>query len=302
MLRIIAYHYVRDKKKALFKKLYALDIKDFNNQLDYLQKKYSLISLKDLIENRNIKNSALLTFDDGYLDHYKYVFPVLHKRKISGLFFAPYTTLKQKDLLDVNKLQIIFNKNINRKKLLKMLYNEMNKRSLNIQYYLKLQSEKKKKFDLRWHDKETNIIRNFLQYLLPKNDRKKIINQLFSKTVNIDSRDIIKQMYLNEKHAKEMINNNMFFGSHGTSHEWLEYLSYKDQYKDIKKSKDLLLNLGVKERYLTICYPFGSYNKQTIQISKKLNFKLGFANYKGVVRSIEKKPFELPRIDTNELM
>ena len=34
---------------------------------------------------------------------------------------------------------------------------------------------------------------------------------------------------------KEMIKNGMFFGSHGSNHEWLEYMNYNAQLYDIKK-------------------------------------------------------------------
>ena len=35
-----------------------------------------------------------LTFDDGYLDHYKYVYPIL-KNKISGSFYVPSKILQK---------------------------------------------------------------------------------------------------------------------------------------------------------------------------------------------------------------
>ena len=97
-----------------------------------------------------------------------------------------------------------------------------------------------------------------------------------------------------------MLSDKICFGSHGSDHEWLEYLSYDEQYNDILKSKKNLLKLGVQEKQLTICYPYGSYNKNTINIVKKLKFRFGFGNNHGVVKNLEKKRFALPRIDTND--
>ena len=49
----------------------------------------------------------LLTFDDGYLDHFKYVLPLLSKEKISGCFYPPIQILKKKIL---SKSTLIYTK------------------------------------------------------------------------------------------------------------------------------------------------------------------------------------------------
>ena len=48
-----------------------------------------------------------LTFDDGYKDHYKYVFPTLVKEKIRGFFYPPVNIFKG-DVLNVNKPFVSF--------------------------------------------------------------------------------------------------------------------------------------------------------------------------------------------------
>ena len=37
-------------------------------------------------KNKNNSDKVLLTFDDGLLDHYQNVFPILNERNIKGLF------------------------------------------------------------------------------------------------------------------------------------------------------------------------------------------------------------------------
>tara|TARA_B100001175_G_scaffold317563_1_gene334990 strand:+ start:12837 stop:13745 length:909 start_codon:yes stop_codon:yes gene_type:complete len=299
-LKIIGYHYIRTKSYSKFKSLNFLDKKDFIEQIKFISKNYKIISLNELLNHKKLKKeNALLTFDDGYIDHYEIVFPILKKYKIPAIFFAPEKTLKQKDFLDVNKLQLILSKFNDRKKLFKLIESDLRK-IINVDYYLKLQKKLSKDYDHRWHDNYTNIIRNFLQYLLPIKIRKKIINSYFLKTIDNDPKKLIKNFYLSFNNAKEMLSDDICFGSHGSDHEWLEFLNYKEQYNDILKSKNNLLNLGVKEKQLTMCYPYGSYNKDTIKILRKLNFKYGFANKYGVVKNLDKNRFELPRVDTNE--
>ena len=49
----------------------------------------------------------LLTFDDGYIDHFTYVFPVLKEYKMQGSFFVPGKTFTENCLLDVNKIHYL---------------------------------------------------------------------------------------------------------------------------------------------------------------------------------------------------
>ena len=303
MLKIVGYHYVNDNKTSVFKNLKSLGIKDFKNQIKYIKKNYNIISLEELLNLKKIPNrSVLLTFDDGYLDHYKNVFPILKKEKLSGTFFAPDVALNQNDILDVNKIQIFLHMYTDKKKLFNEVCKEIEYYQLDVKFFLKLIKRLSKKYDTRWHDEYSNNIRNLLQYILPKQIRKKIINKIFNKNLQLDKKKIIKKMYLNKKQAKEMIKNGMFFGSHGSNHEWLEYMNYSQQYEDINNSKKTILKLGVKSEHITICYPFGSYNSDTIKVLKKLKFKCGFANYSKNVINFKKQRFFLPRIDTNEFL
>ena len=48
-----------------------------------------------------------MTFDDGYLDHYTNVFPLLFERGWQGSFFPPSQTVLDGKLLDVNKIHFI---------------------------------------------------------------------------------------------------------------------------------------------------------------------------------------------------
>ena len=88
---VIMYHYIRDFSNTRYNKIKGLDVEDFKKQLDYFNNYYEFISIEDLIACLNSKkklpnNSILLTFDDAYQDHFKYAYPVLKNRGISGAF------------------------------------------------------------------------------------------------------------------------------------------------------------------------------------------------------------------------
>jgi hypothetical protein len=89
---IVMYHYVRDLSESRFPQIRGRTISHFRAQIAYMQRFYDFISVNDLIEachgGRTLpRNSALLSFDDGYSDHYLDMFPILDAAGIQGCFF-----------------------------------------------------------------------------------------------------------------------------------------------------------------------------------------------------------------------
>ena len=103
-INIIMYHYVRPIKNSQYPKLKGLELNKFYSQIQYLKKGviFSLTMRFLSIKIKKIpkKPSILLTFDDGYKDHYKYVFPYLKKNKIYGSFYAQVKTSQNKTILE----------------------------------------------------------------------------------------------------------------------------------------------------------------------------------------------------------
>ena len=85
------YHYVREIKKSKFPNLKGLEFKDFKRQINFFSNNFNILSNNDFVEilkSKKIpkKKSILLTFDDGYIDHWKFVFPYLKKKKFLDVF------------------------------------------------------------------------------------------------------------------------------------------------------------------------------------------------------------------------
>ena len=93
-LTTIMYHYVRPIRDSKYPNIKGLELCDFIGQLNYIERNYNPISIEDLIDykvfNKTLPSKPLLlTFDDGYIDHYEFVFPELKKRGLSGAFYPP---------------------------------------------------------------------------------------------------------------------------------------------------------------------------------------------------------------------
>jgi len=101
-------------KHSRYPEIKGLDIALFKEQLVYIKKHYNVISaydLMDAIKSNSTSDlppqSLLLTFDDGYIDHFTDVFPVLDREKLSGCFFPPAKCILESQVLDVNKIHFI---------------------------------------------------------------------------------------------------------------------------------------------------------------------------------------------------
>src|ERR1700733_12973806 len=112
-LTIVMYHYVRDLAQSQFPAIKGLSIERFCRQLDYIQTSYTPIAAEDLLEalespSKDLPpNPVLLTFDDGYSDHYTNVFPLLEARGIRGCFFPLAQAVLEHKVLEVNKIQFV---------------------------------------------------------------------------------------------------------------------------------------------------------------------------------------------------
>jgi len=131
-LQIISYHYVRDLQNSKFPKIKGLDTKIFQQQLDYLQSEFHIVTTEQVIASLmtgiDLPDGATwLTFDDGFIDHYEVVFPELLSRGLTAAFFPPAQPILEHVVLDVHKIQTVLESNNHTQ--------EFDKRLLNATYF-----------------------------------------------------------------------------------------------------------------------------------------------------------------------
>lgn len=302
---VVMYHYVRDLQNTRYPAIKGLDIRMFREQLQYFKKHYNFITAAQLIDayengTELPPKSLLLTFDDAYLDHYTCAFPLLDEYKAQGLFFVPVKAIMNHEVLIVNKIHHVLavcDKNINglvqQVKTLLAPYEGKDGVQTFDYYFDKLAVAN------RFDCKEVIFIKRLLQVELQEPIRSTIINQLFTQYVTDDESAFSHELYMSEDQLKCMQRTGMIIGSHGYDHFWLGSLSKEEQLIELTRSVDFLKGLGVDMNTLSIGYPYGSHNDDTLDIARDFGFKLGFTTAVNVATATGDS-LTIPRLDTND--
>ena len=311
---VVMYHYIRDLKNSRYPNIKGMDIKNFKKQIKFFKENYNFIKIEDLIEyyekpdKKMLPEKAiLLTFDDGYKDHYTYVLPILLENNIQGSFYIPTKCFQDKKVLDVNKIHFILESCIDEEeRILKEIeeYLEKNKDSrisLSYNEYFKEYA-----VDSRFDTKEVIFIKRMLQVVLPEDYRKKLVDILFKKYVCtigdkiISERTFWEELYLTPEQIRMMEKLGMHIGFHSHDHVWLNSLSKEEQEFQIKSSINYFKEIGIKTEKMTLSYPYGGYNEESVELIKKYEIPLAFTTKVAIADLNKDKNYALPRLDTND--
>ena len=298
------YHYVRPLEASKYPNIKGLDLRRFKRQLDYIEKNYHVVTSSELIATTSMeghelpRNACLLTFDDGYKDHFDYVLPELLRRVLHGSFFPPVKCITERSMLNVNKIHYILANCNDYDQLVKELENlcldsGLDKSDLAIyrrDFFLP------SRFDFAG----VAYFKRMLQYVLEENLTQRILEVLLQKYVKRDSIDIADELYMTTEDIKKLLELGMYVGSHTYSHQWLEKIPIVDQEREIDLSIEFLKAVGAPIEDWIMCYPYGSYNLDTMQILIERKCAVGLTTKVGVADLSLKKFLELQRFDTND--
>lgn len=312
-MKLVMYHYVRDLQASEYPAIKGLDVNLFEEQLEYLTERYDILKMEDVISAYKIgddsalpERGVLLTFDDGYIDHYEVVYPILKKYGVQGSFFPNGMAVKEHKLLTVNRIHFILaaaeaqDEYFYRELVQECfsLMDEYRKQGVqlksNEEYYRELAVPN------RWDPGEVIFVKRLLQNALPEDIRTAIAEKLFEKYVGIPEDAFAKKLYMNKEQIREMRRDGMFFGLHGYDHYWLGKLTPEKMYEDIEKALDYFQDVIDRECWV-MNYPYGNYSDEVLDYIKKVGCVLGVSVVAETARFGTHNPFILPRYDANDV-
>ena len=222
-MKVYMFHYVM-KRFNYFHFEYNM----FEDCIRKLKREYKIIGLDEIrYINKNLDKYVILTFDDGTKDHYEFVYPILKKYNVKGVFFVSSNIFENK-ILDIHLIhQLIAKIGINK------IYNDVQ------------ELVKKERISINATDfiSETNddykmkYVKQLLQFILPNEIKELFLNELVYK-YNISKK--MSDYYLTKNEVMEMKNYGMDFGLHTKNHKRLELLSKKEQKDEILQNLNIL--------------------------------------------------------------
>lgn len=125
--------------------------------------------------------------------------------------------------------------------------------------------------------------------ILKQNNQKAVVFMIIS--------CIDKAGFLSAAQIKEMAQNGVCFQSHTMNHVELNKISYEEQVKEMKDSKNTLDSM-LNQNTILLCYPVGRYNEDTIRALKEVGYNMAFTTKPGL-SSKEQGVAELKRVRIN---
>lgn len=305
-LTVVMYHYVRDFARTRYPRIKGLELDGFRRQLDHLEERYTIVRMEDVIaairgHDRLPDEAALLTFDDGYSEHYDAVFPILHDRGLQGSFFPPVAPVRDRTLLDVNRAHFILASVDNVDELGAAIDAEIESAPPSAELSTVSEYRHQWAHSNRWDDAETIYVKRMLQTGLPEELRAAISRRLFDRFVAVDEAAFAAELYLSEDQARLMTSCGMYFGSHGMSHHWLNRVDHPTQVAEIDGSLSFLRDLGMPvDDHWVMCYPFGGTSDDLVEVVASRGGTVGLTTEVGTALIGEHHPLLLPRYDTND--
>lgn len=305
------YHYVRNGSVDLpYFRYLAFD--DFRRQLDYFEKEYGFVSRETFLQaldtgalptsekalESSQSSGVVLTFDDGFADHYDFCFPELKARGLWGVFFVPAGIYTRSKALDVHRIHMLLAEH-GGAVMLEAMRDLVEERMLSHEHVGAFRTMTYTRQD---NDDATNLFKRTFNYYISYEWREHVLDTLVARFS--DDAAMQRQLYMNLEQLREMQRAGMLIGSHGFNHLLFSKLPVAEQEREIVDSFEFLESQLGDLQPRSFCYPYGGFHSFTDDTRRILaeNGCLFSFNVEGrdiEAADVRDTPQALPRYDCN---
>jgi peptidoglycan/xylan/chitin deacetylase (PgdA/CDA1 family) len=290
LLLVLNYHRIGIADDDLFDPgVFTASADQLYEQVSYLKRHVSLVTLQEALAfvDGKIKENTrhcrvLITFDDGYLDNYKFAFPILRSHGVQGVFFLVTSMVGTSNVPWWDHIAY--------------LLKTARQRQFTLQYPADLV------VDIDGSGM-TKSLRNVLSLYKTRDntDPTRFIRELKERTKG-DVPPGTQRRFLSWNEARKMIAGGMAIGSHTHSHRVLSQLEPGQQLHELAQSQALLKEeLGLEADVLA--YPVGntlSFSEQTEQLAREAGYRAAFSFHGGTNLPGRTRRYDVKRIDVGD--
>ncbi len=296
-LTVMMYHYVRDPgdRCEAGTGIPGMPVSTFVAQVERLAREHTMIAWPDLrdflIDGKPLPASAcLLTFDDGLLDHYHTVFPILQSRGLSGLFFA-LARDEGTGLALGHKLHFLLPV-LTPQTLRDSVWNWLSPAQQ--ERFLLAEARYRTYFATGSPEDDTQVLKSVLQRDLA-DEVEWILSRLFERHIG-DEAATARDFYLSRPQIAAMVAGGMHFGGHSRSHPWFDWIGTTAQADEIAASARWLLS--IEPGPWAFAYPYGGFNTRSAELLQAHGFTAGLTTREATSHT---QPFFIGRYDGESL-
>ena len=307
----VFYHYVRDVERTPFPGIKALSIAGFQAQLDWLESRFEIIDgatfERAVLSGTGFSRpTALLTFDDGFVDHYAHVFPLLRDRGLGGIFFVAGRTLGPEPvLLNVHKTHFLLS-HLGADRFTEEVAAALEDEGIDTgsrRESAPMAGQAAHREGIYRYDEAPDVrIKRILNYEAPYPVADRVLSALFQRHIG-DSLAFAQELYLSADQINKMARGGMTFGFHTESHPVLSRLDADGQRAELRNGPGLIASL-TGQQTVSFCYPYGfshTYNADTLGVLAQCGYSMAFNTVRREIVFGEDPRYELPRFDTRDV-
>ncbi|ANR69694.1 hypothetical protein AXF19_00890 [Selenomonas sp. oral taxon 126] len=254
---------------------------NFEAQVAFLVNRYRVLSFGAPWKSED-KPFVCITFDDGYVDNYRYAFPILEKYECPATFFVATEEIgKEKELWDNDFIRMLIYRTSAQQKLYLSIHGR--------EYELPLQ----RKNDVA-HAIYT--IHDLLIGLSVKDRSSIMLTMQEQLSPCLECRDDYR--ILNEKEILSL-DSSLYveIGSHGETHSRMSALTLQDQERELFDSKKRLEGI-IGHSVDLFTYPFGKntdFSIETVQLLKNIGYAKAATTNTGQIHVGNVDNLQIPR-------
>ncbi len=295
------YHYVRPGSPEL-PYLRYLHGDDFRRQLDHFQAGDRIIGRTEFLEilasGVPSADGVVLTFDDGFRDHYDHVRPELVRRGLWGIFYVPTGMYATGRLIDVHRVHYLLGR-YGGPEMMAALERIVTPEMLN--------AADEGRFGHKAYARQDNEaaftrFKQIINYTLRPEYKAEVLGRLMDE--HFDEAALVRDFYCTPAMLAEMQDQGMIIGSHSVTHPVLSRLSVADQRREIFESFAFLDEATGGLPLRTFCHPYGGGHSFTPETEELLDeagcaFSFNVEPRDITAADLEGHPQALPRYDCN---
>lgn len=303
----VNFHHVKSEAPKQFPLLNHISTNNFLNQIDLLSKIFSFPDPEKTFSDTTINFSkspqCFLTFDDGLRDHFDFVFPILEKKGIRGIFSVNTAPWKTGHLLSVHMNHLLSGIN----SYIELCENFLEAvKSFGIEETLESVRQDLATSQYRYDSPEVAKIKYYINVCVPFEYRASVVEKVFRMRIG-DPRNFVEHHYMNKQMCKTLYEHGHILSLHTHNHIYLTSVSANERLLDLNENREALGSaMGLLHKpNRWISYPYGgpqSYDEDVITQVKDLGVMYGLTMKRGINSLGATDPLRLKRVDTNDVI